>query len=200
MSNIGALFNLENMMNNTVFYGVLSLFLTIYGPRLSPNLPIFIRNLFNNNFFRFIIILLITFLSSSNLQIALIISIVFLLITSYTNSIEVVDSFKENFIENYSEFDTIREFKENFPENVVKSMNMNTQRLNSNIQEHLNCGESSKTEDVEGHHVEGNVEEERVVEDQEEFKNYNSIVKNTHNLNSITKLINNQLKKYVNPL
>lgn len=97
-------------LDNSVVYGLLAVFLALYGPRLHPKLPESVRNMFNNNYFRFAVILLITFLSTNNLQAALLITISFCLILSYTNSQEVEAAVEEHFRENYSNFDTIREF------------------------------------------------------------------------------------------
>merc|ERR1712178_277508 len=62
----------EELFKNPILYGVIAIFLTMYGPRLQPKLPESIRNLFNNNYFRFLVIVLIAFLSSKNLQLSLI--------------------------------------------------------------------------------------------------------------------------------
>jgi len=120
--------SLDNMVKNPIFYGLLSVLLTIYGPRLQPVLPPILRNLFNNNYFRFLIILLITFISSRNLQLALIVSIAFCLITSYTTSQEIKETFIEQFSENYSNFDTIS--NENTTEEFVTQVPVPTECIN----------------------------------------------------------------------
>ena len=97
-------------LDNSIVYGLLAVFLALYGPRLHPKLPEPVRNMFNNNYFRFGIILIITYLSTNNLQAALLVSISFCLILSYTNSQEIEAVVEEQFKENYSNFDTIREF------------------------------------------------------------------------------------------
>ena len=45
--------SMDNILSNPTSYGLLALFLGIYGPRLHPKLPPIIRDLFNNNVFRF---------------------------------------------------------------------------------------------------------------------------------------------------
>ena len=112
-------FNLESLTSNPMVYGVLAIFLTVYGPRLSPKLPTPIRTLFNNKYFRFLIILLVTYLSSKNLQLALIVSIAFCLITSYTESQEIQDNFANEMRENFSDFDTIRELNNTTKETFI---------------------------------------------------------------------------------
>jgi hypothetical protein len=112
MDNLFENIDLQNLQNNPIIYGLLAVFLSIYGPRLHPKLPSPVRDLFNNNYFRFAVILLITYLSTRNLQAALVITISFCLILSFTNSQEVEAEVEEKFKENYSNFDTIREFYE----------------------------------------------------------------------------------------
>ena len=153
---IKTLLNPENLLSNPMLYNVLVLFLAMYGPRLHPRLPGIIKDLFNNNYFRFVIILMITYLSSNNLQLALIISIAFCLINSYAFSQEVEEKFSNMMNENYSNFDTIRE--EYSPENEPE--NLDAQVL-ANIEEMLNLTEES-----------GDLESNMI----ESFNNINEIV------------------------
>tara|TARA_B110000908_G_C10067054_1_gene363337 strand:- start:199 stop:675 length:477 start_codon:yes stop_codon:yes gene_type:complete len=95
------------IMDNEMYYGVLVLFLAMYGPRLSPKLPDPIKDLFNNSIFRFAIIVLIIFLSNKNLKSALMITILFLTFISLTSSFEMEEHMISNNLENFSEFDLI---------------------------------------------------------------------------------------------
>ena len=70
--------NLENIVGSTYFFGILVLFLIFYGPRLSPKLPDRIRNLFNSQAFRSLVMFLIIF--SSNRQLGLVMSLVIVII------------------------------------------------------------------------------------------------------------------------
>jgi len=79
---------LEKVDLNTLIVPMLSVFVTMYGPRLQPNLPNKIMKLLNNKYFRFIVILLITYLSSKSLQQALIITVIFLFMTSLSTTQE----------------------------------------------------------------------------------------------------------------
>ena len=145
--------NVDRLLTSPVLYGLVSLTLGMYGPRLSPKLPQPVKDLFNNKYFRFAVILLITFLSSNNLQLAVIITIGFCLITSYANSMDVEENFLNEYRENYSNFDTIRELKEHYPKDVENSMNMDTQKLNepeSNNEEEIEGEESSGVEEFSG--------------------------------------------------
>ena len=140
LKKIKANIDIKKLTSNPMLYGLLSMFLSMYGPRLSPKLPPVIKDMFNNKYFRFCIILLITYLTSKNLQLALIVSIGFCLITSYTNSKDVEETFLSEIRENYSDFDTIRDINENFniqeenidEENEQNDMNSDNEQNNMN--------------------------------------------------------------------
>tara|TARA_B110000208_G_C11619771_1_gene376782 strand:+ start:255 stop:731 length:477 start_codon:yes stop_codon:yes gene_type:complete len=95
------------IMDNELYYGLLVLFLAMYGPRLSPKLPGPIKNLFNNNLFRFVIIVLIIFISNKDLKSALIITILFITFISLTSSFEMEEHMISNNLENFSEYDLL---------------------------------------------------------------------------------------------
>lgn len=123
---------IDQLLNHQILYPILALFLAMYGPRLQPKLPKELRNLFNNNFFRFIVIMLIAYLSSENLQLSLIIALAFCLIMSYTNTQEVLEKF-ENTInksnnENFSDY-TVLMNEHYLPNNEPK--NLDSQYLKS---------------------------------------------------------------------
>lgn len=124
--------------NNIIIVGLIAVFLGVYGPRLHPKLPPTIRNLFNNNIFRFAVILVILYITSRNLQLSIVIAIVFLLVISLTNSLEVEEKFMEKMRENYSNYDILTEegfidsnvndfYRENFanPEKVTPEQVVN---------------------------------------------------------------------------
>ena len=70
--------NIENIVGSTYFFSILVLFLIFYGPRLSPKLPDSIRNLFNSQAFRSLVMFLVIF--SSNKQLGLVMSLVIVII------------------------------------------------------------------------------------------------------------------------
>ena len=98
---------MNSIISHPITYGLISILLAVYGPRLQPKLPPSLRNLFNNNTFRFLIILLISYITSKNLQLALIISIGFCLITSLSVSQDIEEKFMDKYSENYSNFDVL---------------------------------------------------------------------------------------------
>ena len=104
---------LTGILSNPTYYGILAIFLAMYGPRLSPKLPSVVRDLFNNNYFRFAVILLVIYMSNNDLSLALILTIGFVLVMSLANSQEIEEKFTQNAKEGYSDFDSIREFYDN---------------------------------------------------------------------------------------
>jgi hypothetical protein len=109
--------SMDNILSNPTSYGLLALFLGIYGPRLHPKLPPVIKDLFNNNVFRFSIIVLIIFLSSKDLSASLIVAVAFLLVISIANSQEMQEQFLDKYSEGYSNFDSIKEFYDDDDDN-----------------------------------------------------------------------------------
>jgi hypothetical protein len=84
---------IKQLLENPLLYAILALFLAVYGPRLHPRLPRNVRALFNSTWFRTLIILLIVFLSSHNIQLSLIISLLFLLILMLVDASDVREYF-----------------------------------------------------------------------------------------------------------
>ena len=107
-ANIDTFLN-NNVLQNPVILGLLTAMLAIYGPRLHPKLPPVIRNLFNNSSFRFLVILMIIYISSKDLVLSFIISISFIFIFSLTTTMEIKEKFIDSKLKSYSDFDTIRE-------------------------------------------------------------------------------------------
>ena len=86
----------EILLENTYLFGILSLFLTVYGPRLHMKLPQNIQNLFEHEVFNFIVILLIGFMASKNIKASLIVTIMFLTVMNYSNKLNL-NIFAESF-------------------------------------------------------------------------------------------------------
>ncbi len=80
---------LDNSLKSPLLYGLIAIFLGVYGPRLHPGLPISVRNLFNNSIFRFMVIVLIIYMANRDLYMALLLAIGFLVVISMTNMIDV---------------------------------------------------------------------------------------------------------------
>ena len=79
-----------------IMYGVLGMLLGFYGPKLNPNLPTNIKNLFGNSLFRFLIIAVIICVSTKDIQLALMIGIGLMIGISFANSQDVTEKFSEH--------------------------------------------------------------------------------------------------------
>ena len=105
--------NMESILSNPITYGVVAIFLGMYGPRLHPRLPAAVKDLFNVPLFRFAVIALIIYMSNRDLTMSLIITIAFLVILSIANSQDMQEEFMDRYREGYSSFDMIKEFYDN---------------------------------------------------------------------------------------
>lgn len=101
---------MDNILSNPVTYGVLAIFLGMYGPRLHPRLPKPVKDLFGVPLFRFAVIVLVIFMSTKDLSMALVVSIAFLIVMSIANSQDMEEEFMSRYKEGYSNFDAIKEF------------------------------------------------------------------------------------------
>ncbi len=88
-------FNLEDILGSTYFFAILVLFLIFYGPRLSPKLPDGVRNLFNSQAFRALVMFLVIF--NSNRELGLVMSLVIVVIFMVVMNILQTRNLFENF-------------------------------------------------------------------------------------------------------
>lgn len=107
---------MNQITNKPVYYGLIAMLLTFYGPRLHPKLPVEIVDLFNNSYFRFAVILLIIYMSNKDLQTALMITIAFFLVMSLSNSCHCHNVLREKFgfNENFSDMKRLDNFFEEY--------------------------------------------------------------------------------------
>ena len=115
---------LKTVLTNPLIYGVLAIILTLYGPRLSPKPPAFVSSLFNSAIFRFLVMVLVIFLGSEDLRLALAVSIVFLIIMSVVNTENIREDFTQqvkNYIANYNlyESSSLPNNSEHFTEDMM---------------------------------------------------------------------------------
>jgi hypothetical protein len=88
----------KNLLENTYIFGILSLFIAMYGPRLHIQLPKSIRSLFSNALFRGLILFLVVYMSHHDMTLALTITIIFVVVmygVQMTNLLEGM--YVENF-------------------------------------------------------------------------------------------------------
>ena len=96
---------LNNLSQKPIMYGVIGMLLGFYGPRLNPSLPNNIKNLLQNNLFRFVVIAVIICVSMKDVQMALIIGIGLMVGISFANSQEVTEKFSSHLGENFINLD-----------------------------------------------------------------------------------------------
>ena len=92
--------NLQDILASTYFFAILVIFVTMYGPRLSPKLPDSIKKLFNSHVFRALVMFLVIY--SSNRQLGLVMSltivVVFMVLMNIVQTKNLLESFQqENF-------------------------------------------------------------------------------------------------------
>ena len=92
--------NIQDIFASTYFFAILVIFVTMYGPRLSPKLPNSMRNLFNSHVFRALVMFLVIY--SSNRQLGLVMSltivVVFMVLMNIVQTNHLLESFQqENF-------------------------------------------------------------------------------------------------------
>lgn len=92
----------KSILTNPITYGILAVFLAVYGPKITTKLPSPVVKTLNNNFFRFIIIALIAYLGTKDLQLSLILAIGFLLILSLAMTQDVTENFESYKNENFN--------------------------------------------------------------------------------------------------
>jgi len=94
-------FSIGDIFASTYFYGILVLFLTMYGPRLAPGLPPIVSNLFNSQVFRALVMFLVIY--SANREIGLVMSltivIIFMVMMNTLQTQGLLETFStENFV------------------------------------------------------------------------------------------------------
>ena len=115
---------LKTILTNPLIYGVLAIILTMYGPRLSPKPPAFVSSLFNSAIFRFLVLVLVIFVGSEDLRLAMSVSIVFLIVMSVVNTENIREDFTQqvkNYIANYNlyESSSLPNNSEHFTEGMI---------------------------------------------------------------------------------
>ena len=95
---------LENILGSTYFFGILVLFVVIYGPRLSPTLPEGVRNLFNSQAFRALVVFFILYNSNRQLGMvmSIVIAIIFIVIINLLQTNNIVENVKKEHFEGSS--------------------------------------------------------------------------------------------------
>jgi len=85
---------LNKLMDNPIVVGLMALALTMYGPRLAPKLPQFIRDAFNNSGFRMLILILVVFVGLRDIRLSLVIAVLFVVILNIVGTQDIKENFK----------------------------------------------------------------------------------------------------------
>lgn len=85
--------NFNMSMTNPIVFALLSLIAGMYGPRLASNLPPVVFNIVRNIFFRSFIALIIVYLTTKNIVVALAVAVVFCLYSGYIDRVEIQELF-----------------------------------------------------------------------------------------------------------
>jgi hypothetical protein len=86
----------NDLTTNVATVTLVTIFLAMYGPRLSPKLPSQVRQLFNMPLFRGAVIFLILFLANRNLRLSLLITIVFLATMNQVQYLNTMENFSHH--------------------------------------------------------------------------------------------------------
>lgn len=99
---------IETTVKNPYVLGALAMFVAFYGPRLQPRLPNSIRTLFNNPVFRFIVLVLIVYLSSNNLGTAIMVTIAYVVIMNLVTMLNTEERF-QNQMEHFQSMEAVHQ-------------------------------------------------------------------------------------------
>jgi hypothetical protein len=108
-----ALAALENKYIGTI----VSLFLVLYGGLARPELPSFVKNLLANDIVRVLYVFLLAYISESNVQVALVCAVVFMVLNGLWADAEVKEAFENLDDEDWTEAaDEVENFEEDYEE------------------------------------------------------------------------------------
>ncbi|MEX0598830.1 MAG: hypothetical protein WD512_20270 [Candidatus Paceibacterota bacterium] len=88
---------LTKILQNQWFTAFVSLFLILYASLLRPDLPLWVVRLFENPFFRLLVLLSIAYAASKNITVAVITAIAFTIIMSMLSEMRLKEGFDNDF-------------------------------------------------------------------------------------------------------
>lgn len=89
---------------NTYIFGLLALFATLYGPRLSPKLPEPVQKLFEHAWFRGAIMFLAVYMAQHDVTVSLVVTIVFMIFMNLVQDGNLFETFLQNYEKNMEGF------------------------------------------------------------------------------------------------
>lgn len=92
---IGPLYNKQNLSSD-IFTGLVYLLLIVYASQIAPQLPVQLKSLFQNTYFKLLAFFLILYLSKYRPSIALLVAVAFVLSVNYANTGKLLEMMQGN--------------------------------------------------------------------------------------------------------
>jgi hypothetical protein len=90
------LFNyINSVIKNRYLFSLLVLFTAIYGPRLQPRLPTSVRQLFNNPWFRSLIMFIVVFIARRDIKVSIFVTVAFISVLYLIQMTQMVEMFEQ---------------------------------------------------------------------------------------------------------
>lgn len=89
-----------DILDNKYFIALFTTFTIMYLPLIRPELPSYIKNLFNNPIFRLVVLFLVVVKANKNPSLALMIAIIFVAITNCLAQQQAVEAFQSTTYKN----------------------------------------------------------------------------------------------------
>jgi hypothetical protein len=159
---------LTKIMDNPIVVGVVAIVLAMYGPRLSPKLPSPIRNAFNHSFFRFIIMLLVIFVSLRDIRLSLVVAILFMILMSAVMNQNIKEDFEQQINEyysNYNLYNSVEHF-ENPELDAEEQAQMDAELNNASSQNVRNNNQQDNTQQQPIDNQRNNMRQQQPVDNQ----------------------------------
>jgi hypothetical protein len=96
--------SMKELLNNPLIFGLVIMFVVMYGPRLSPNLPSPIRSLFDFGLFKFLVMAMVVYLGSYDIRLSLLVAIVFVIIMDVIGQENTKEDYKNQLTEYYANY------------------------------------------------------------------------------------------------
>jgi len=85
---------LDQPLSNPYIMAIIKISLALFAGRIAPRPPQYIQNIFNNTYAKIALISLIIYISERDLQLALLISIIFVLGSNFLSGRDILESFQ----------------------------------------------------------------------------------------------------------
>lgn len=89
---------------STYLFGLLTLFVSVYGPRLSPKLPEPVQKAFTHPAFRAVMMFLVVFLAKHDIKTAIVVTVIFLILSHLLHQETLTETFLQKYEKNIEQF------------------------------------------------------------------------------------------------